>query len=77
MSRARHAGNEEHRSQVPRLRLPGQPGLSNEPRGRVQLHGAVVNANGYAVQGVDLGVVKATTGVPIPLCNDKTNASGP
>jgi hypothetical protein len=41
------------------------------------LHGAVVNANGYAVQGVDLGVVKATTGVPIPLCNDKTNASGP
>ena len=44
--------------------------------GGVQLSGTVRNASGQPVGGVDVDVLDATTGVPLPLCNDNTNASG-
>lgn len=42
----------------------------------VELHGTVLSASGQPAQGVDVDVLNATTGVPIPLCNDNTDANG-
>jgi len=44
--------------------------------GGVQLSGTVRNASGQPLGGVDVDVFDATTGVPVPLCNDNTSAGG-